>query len=86
LTRFDRDGMALTYEGTSGLPWFVSGAENAWSIESLGPDRCRIHSDATLQLHPLVRPFGGLLVRMMRPAMARFTGELKDRIENGPSD
>lgn len=83
LTLFDRQARALTYEANTGLPPFVLTAMNRWTIESLGPERCRVHSHATVQLAWWARPLGFLMPWMMRGDMDRFSEEMRHRIERG---
>ncbi len=83
LTRFDPEQRALSYEATSGLPWFVSSARNAWRVEALGPRRCCVRSRATIALAWWLRPLSWLLPWLLARDLARFSEELRHRIEHG---
>ena len=36
------EAMTFTYVGATGLPWFLTGAGNTWSVEPLGAERSRV--------------------------------------------
>jgi hypothetical protein len=83
LIQFDQDAMAFTYKGTEGMPWFMLSARNAWSVEPLGPEKCCVHSRASIVLVWWMRPLGPLLLAMMRGGMKDFGDDLTHQIEQG---
>jgi len=83
LTHFDPETMSFGYVVSTGLPGFIESAENRWSIEALGPERCRVLSRATIVLRWWVRPVGPLMGWRMRADSQKFKEELEHRVEHG---
>ena len=88
LTVFDRETHALTYELRSGVPPMMTFIENAWTIERLGDDRCRVTSRATFSLKwwavvmtPLMRfP----LVRGVRDFCTQLRQHVEEKVQKSP--
>ncbi len=83
LTHFDPKSMAFSYRAVTGMPWFVSRAQNRWTVEALRENQCCVHSRATLELLWWMRPLGPILQRMMRASLRGFTEELQYRVLHG---
>ncbi len=83
LLEFDREAMKFTYAPTSGMPPMFEKAENRWSVEPLGNDRCRVRSHASVDVRwwalPLANFFGGRI----RSSVGTFAEEMRHRIETG---
>lgn len=83
LTRFERDAMTFTYAATSGLPPFVRAAQNRWTVEPTGPERCVVHSHATLELAWWAWPMVPFVRLSTRGPLRELTEELRHRVERG---
>ena len=83
LTRFDPAERSLSYEWIEGRPSFIVRAINRWSIHSTDPGTCTIRVQATLTLHPIMRPLGPLLHWWMRRDARKVLDELTYRLETG---
>jgi hypothetical protein len=84
LTVFEREARELTYVVRSGVPPMMESIVNAWTIEPLGPNRCRITSVATFHLKWWARPASVFLRFPMRRALRDFAGELRSHVEAAP--
>lgn len=71
LLGFDRTAMTLTYEGL-GLPFFLRGAVNRWSVTRVSSEVCRVESRARLDL----RGVAVVLTPLMRPMIRRMGEKL----------
>ncbi len=83
LLEFDRDAMRFTYTPTSGMPPMFQDARNRWSVESLGPDRCRVRSHASVDVHWWALPLAKFFGRGIRSGVDTFAEEMQHRIEKG---
>ena len=81
LREFDRSSRTLRYEATEGIPRMFEHASNRWTVEPVGPSRCRVTSTATLKLAWWAKPLGMLMRVMMRGPMRTFTAELREAVE-----
>ena len=72
LTRFDAATRSLTYVMRSGMPAPLVAVENAWTIEALGDDRCRLSGDASFVLTWWARLLTPLLRRKMTTSLQGF--------------
>jgi len=81
LTRFDRGTRSLTYEMRSGMPAVLVAVGNAWTIEPLGADRCRLSGDASFGLAWWARPLKPLLRRKMTASLQSFADGFADRMK-----
>ncbi len=82
LTHFDRESHALTYSVRSGAPNLMKSIENAWSIESLNDNRCKVTSRATFELKWWALPLSPLMRISLSRTVRAFLGQLKKRVEN----
>lgn len=82
LTRFDRESHALTYNVTSGVPNIMKSIENAWSIESLGDNRCRTTSLITFELKWWALPLFPILHFSLSRTIRTFTEQLRKHVES----
>lgn len=83
LLEFDRDAMRFTYAPTSGMPPMFETAKNRWSVESVGQDRCRVKSHASVDVHWWALPLAGFFGRGIRSSVNGFVEEMRHRIETG---
>lgn len=83
LLEFDRDAMKFTYAPTSGMPPMFESAENRWSIEPLGKDRCRVTTHAFIDVRWWALPLAKLFGRGIRGTIDTFVLEMRHRVENG---
>lgn len=83
LTRFDPEAMCFAYVATSGLPSFIEEASNVWSIDAMGPGKCRVRSCAEVRPVWWLRPLGFLIPLLAQRDMDRFSEELQYQIERG---
>ena len=83
VTTFDPEAMRFSYRATSGLPWFMTHAENHWAIEALGPQRAVVKSHATMKLSPWLAWLGPLMRLTYKPMMKRVSEEIRHIIETG---
>ena len=79
---YDPQARALSYEA-DGLPRFVTRAVSHWSVHAVDGGGCTIHVYATLNLNPLLRPFGPAIRWRMRIDSAAVLGELAHRLQTG---
>ena len=82
LITFDPVARSLSYAG-EGLPSFITGAVNRWSVHPQGEGSCVVRVHATLTVHPLVRPFGSWLRRRMGKDAAAVLEELVHHLVTG---
>ena len=82
LVEFNPLARAFAYEALSGLPSFVRGARNRWTIKQKG-QRCIVRFDAQLELHGVMRFMWPLMRRMMAKDLKRWLGDLRYRVEEG---
>ena len=87
LTEFDSGRKTFSYQAISGLPGFISKAQNQWSVLSRSDKSCVIRFDAEIQFRGFFRPFGIILAPimklMMKSDLAKMQEEMIFRIENG---
>ena len=83
LFEFDPMAMSLAYESADGMPAFVSRAINRWSVRPETPARCRVRTEATLELSGPVRLLAPLLAFKLRGDAARVLDQLCYRVEHG---
>ena len=81
LVRFDRDAQALAYEMRSTLPPMFSRLRNDWTVEALGPDRCRLRGDALFVLTPAAAPMRPQLEGKMGIVLEVFANAFRDQLE-----
>lgn len=81
LTHFNRDSRSLTYLVLSGTPIVMDSIENAWTIEEMGNDRCRVTSRITLRMKWWALPLTPLMFLPLGKAVRDFLGQLKRRVE-----
>lgn len=63
LLDFDSEAMSFAYESIEGMPRFIEGAVNRWSVHALGDGRCVVRSHATVKLRGPMVLLGFLLER-----------------------
>lgn len=83
LTHFDRESYALTYVVLSGAPNLMKSIENAWTIDSLGENRCEVTSRATFEMKWWALPLAPLMRMPLNRAVRDFMEQLKHRVEGG---
>lgn len=83
LLAFDSDAMSFAYESIEGMPRFIEGAVNRWSVHALGDGQCVVRSRATVRLRGPMVLLGFLLERSFRANGARVLDELRHRVEHG---
>jgi hypothetical protein len=83
LLEFDRDAMNFAYAPTSGMPPMFESATNRWSVESLGAQRCRVRSHASIDLQWWALPLAKFFGRGIRSEIDAFAEEMRHRIEKG---
>lgn len=90
LLEFDAAGRTLTYEALSGMPSFVRGATNRWSVHpdegEAGPDgpgACVVRTRATLRLAWWLRPLGPVLAARLRREATGVLEQLAHHLETG---
>ncbi len=83
LTEFDPARMKYAYQAGGELPPMIPGSKNRWSIEELGPNRCRVKSHASVELQWWAFPIASLLGWAIRAEVLRFGEDLRHRVEQG---
>jgi ribosome-associated toxin RatA of RatAB toxin-antitoxin module len=81
VTHFDRDSMSVTYLVLAGLPGFMRRVENAWNIEKIEDNSCRITSSATFEMAWWILLMTPLMKIQMKGAIKSFLKELKATAE-----
>jgi hypothetical protein len=81
ITQFDRSSHALTYAVRSGIPKPMKSIENAWTIEALADDKCRVTSRATFALKWWMQPMSPLMRFPLSRAVRDFTEQLAKHVE-----
>lgn len=82
LTAFDPDAMHLRYEAMAGLPGFVAGAVNRWSVADLGAGRSQLRMHATFTLRGPMRLLAPLMRWQMRREARLVLLDLKHFVEH----
>lgn len=82
LTHFDRDSRSLTYLVLSGTPKMMGPIENAWTIEDMGNNYCRVTSRLTFSMKWWALPLSPLMFIPLGKAVRDFLGQLKKRVES----
>lgn len=82
LTEFSPEAMRYAYVAGGELPSFVPAARNRWSIEPLGPDRCRARTHASAEVAGWAAPLAPLLASAIRGQVAQFGRDLRHRVES----
>lgn len=83
LTELDADAMRFTYAARTGLPRMIQSAVNRWSVQSLGRERCRVRSHASIDVAWWALPLTPWIGWGMRLGVPRFVEELRHRVELG---
>jgi hypothetical protein len=83
LTAFDNERRTLSYEAAGGMPGFVAGAVNRWSVAELGPGRSQVRMHATFTLRGAMRLLTPLMRWQMRREARLVLLDLKHFIEHG---
>ena len=83
LLAFDPAARSFTYHALSGLPSFIRGATNRWTVRGDGPGACFVRTQATLRLAWWLRPMGPLIALRLRRDGALVLEELAHRLETG---
>jgi hypothetical protein len=83
LIAFDPEALQLAYEAIEGMPSFIQGAINRWSVHSLADSRCLVRTQATLWLRAPFNWVGFLFKWSMQANGARVLDELKHQVEQG---
>ena len=78
LTHFSRESRSLTYAVSSGLPSFMGDVQNAWTIEIVDDNRCRVTSVVTADLAWFAIPMTPLL----RLNLGRTIRSLLEQLDN----
>ncbi len=81
LVHFDRHNRRLAYEVASGLPKMIRYAVNRWAVVPVDPSRCRVTSDAKINVAWYVTPMVPLMRRRMAADIKKLCEELKLHIE-----
>ncbi len=76
-TYFDEEQMRYGYRA-SGLPWFLTKAENNWSVRALSADRCVAQAQAEMEL--LFLP-GLLILPIFKVQMRRLVNETMEELK-----
>ena len=74
LTDWDDTTMTLSYAADE-LPRFLSAATNRWSVVLVGPDRCRVRTEAAVEPRGIL---GRLLLPVLRVQLRRVSGQFLD--------
>jgi len=78
LTSYDGPSMRFSYKATEGQPWFITSAENSWSVSARGTEACLVESQAVLEMAWLPGVFFAPLFKVMvRRVIAQFFEDLK---------
>ncbi|MCO4747087.1 MAG: SRPBCC family protein [Proteobacteria bacterium] len=85
LVEFDPAGMRLTYTADGELPSFIPSSRNRWSVQAVGPSRCRVRSHASVDLVWWATPFAPLLGWFISGAVDQFGVDLGRRMEGVPA-
>lgn len=83
LVAFDAAARTFTYESVEGMPGFVAHAQNRWSVEARGAERCVVRTEASVTLRGPMRLLAPLLKVSFSRNGARVLEELKHRVETG---
>lgn len=83
LAELDPGAMRLRYVAGGGLPRFIPSSQNRWSVEALGPQRCRVRSHASVELRWWALPLAPLLGWSIRGEVERFGRDLREHVERG---
>ena len=83
LVNYDEAAMCFTYKALKGLPWFMTSAQNNWSVRELGNGQCEVASRAEIYM----RLFPGIILAplfklMMGRKSREMFEELKFFVEN----
>jgi hypothetical protein len=81
LVRFEPAALRFAYTAGRGLPAFITGATNRWSIERLGEHRCRLRSHAPIDLSVAATPFAPVLGWSIGGAVERFLADCRQHLE-----
>lgn len=82
LLDFDAQAMQFTYHVKSGLPPFLSCAQNKWSIQSTGEDHCKVNSEALVKLKWWFWPLQWVFMLLIKRDMNKTFEEMRYFIEN----
>ena len=82
LITFDAAGRSLSYEA-DGLPRFIAGAVNRWSVTAQGEGACTVRAHATLTLRGPMRLLGWLVRSRLRASATAVLDELRHYLETG---
>jgi hypothetical protein len=80
LVEFSPEAMRFTYVAGGGLPGFISGATNRWSVQALGPNHCRVVSHASIELVWWAVPFATVLGWSIHSEVGRFGDDLRHHV------
>ena len=83
LTEFDRGAMKYAYAAGGDMPAMFPSSVNRWSVEPLGPNRCRVKSHASIQLEWWALPLAPVLRWSILSEVKRFGEDLRYRLEHG---
>lgn len=82
-TEYDDANMQFTYEA-KGLPFFVTDAQNGWTVEALGDNKTRVSFQANMQLVPVIGTLMAIPMKMqLIKLLDEATEELKYYVETG---
>ena len=76
LTRYEPKSHALTYEIRSGLPSFMGTVENAWTIQVVDENSCRVSSVITANMRWYARPIAPLIKMNLRKLVSGALDQL----------
>lgn len=83
LTAFDAKLRTLSYEAAGGMPSFIAGAVNRWSVDESGPHRSQVRMHATFTVRGPIRLFTPLIRWQMRREARLVLLDLKHYVEHG---
>lgn len=83
LITFSPQEKQYTYRATSGIPAFVRGATNTWTVTHLKPEQSRITSSAKIALAWWAVPITPMFYLGLKFTLGRVKHELQYAIEQG---
>ena len=84
ITQFDEERHVLAYEVEQGLPFFVRGGGNTWSLKRLDDARTQVNMHMKFDMPAMVEfAMGWMMRRQMAGTGDRFLEELKVFAEKG---
>lgn len=82
IIKYEPENMAFAYKATSGVPSWMTAAENHWQIKPKGENSCIIISTPVIQVKWWILPILPLMSFMLDKMINRAFGEFKHWAEN----